>query len=243
MERVTDYRRECSSNPYSILARIIDFTGLVPDITIRCASALEDNPPRFYRLLQLEALLGAYGLKPDSAPFPEQILDQLRRTQRQWRDNQGEWQTETGLGYVMRQTPLEFFLEGQFILRREPADYRHVILMLKPHWSEDIKPGQDTPAYNIFDVQNLWERLIHFRLEAERIANYNGGVLEASRWYSCAINATETVCSALRGQLKEIDDILARLIDPKLRVMSREELIARHGFPNVDLFDIDCDWD
>lgn len=247
-ERPTDYRLEQQCTATSLIARTANFVYMVPAADRRNAQALDDDPPRLYRFQQIEALLRAFNLNLTPTQLEPQIIEMLSDTRRTWYDDAGEEHNATGLEYIQRLTPFEFFFEGHFLMFRPLVEYREVILRLKPYWPfywTDSTEGalvDGLPAHEIHHVQTIWEQLMQFRVEVERVIQYNSGVLMASDWYHCTLNATEAVCLSLWERTREIDDILAMLVDPQGRVFSREELIRHHAFPDVDLLETDCDW-
>jgi hypothetical protein len=246
MGRPRDYRSETEITAHSIILRTLDLLGLVPDRAQLDPQALADNPPRLYRIQQLLAVLDAFGLTLASRPLHPEGLETLRRTTRSTRGGDGSEIRETGLEHVQRLRPIEFFLEGYFVFQRPLHEYRGLLRFLRPYWPpswpDDTEVVEGVPEYAFTHVQRLWTRVLDFRRAAEQVIDFNGGVLEASGWYFCGINLTESVGRALGEQLGEIDTVLSSLLDPERRVLPRTELVRRHGFPDVDLLDVDADW-
>ena len=84
--------------------------------------------------------------------------------------------------------------------------------------------------------------LLGYRIEIDRVLNYSSGVLESSGLFGVAYELTHDVNEKIPALLERIDKILSELIDPEMRSFSVSELVSNFGFPNVDLFEIDCDW-
>ncbi|MBK9262381.1 MAG: hypothetical protein IPM54_21585 [Polyangiaceae bacterium] len=242
----TDYRDEQTCSAYSILARCLDFARMVPDSGERTEEAVKDNPPRLYRHRQLEALLRAFELLPCSRPPHVEHLNALEQEHVSIQGPSGSWREGTGLDFYRQSTSFEFFFQGYFLMQRSSTDHRAILLLLKPYWPPHFDSERaivdGVPMYRADEIRDIWSSILAFRMACEGVIDYNGSVLVASDGYVCAMNAMQPVIQALQKSVREIDDILAQIIDPRQRVFSREELIARHGFPDVDLLDIDNEW-
>jgi hypothetical protein len=88
-----------------------------------------------------------------------------------------------------------------------------------------------------------YQHLLRFRCLAEQLLRFNDG------WLVCSdplllgmINLTDESARPLRDSLAAIDALLVALLDPDARSFPRRDLIARHGWTDVDLAQLDSDW-
>ncbi len=242
-----DYRRETECSARSLVARVIDLARMVPERSRRDEASLRDNPPRYYRMKQIEALLAAFDIAPASgASAPEIALAMSEIIHKRWDSETGTLQGATGMDYLRRLGAIELFIDGFFLLARPPAELASVARRLRPYWPPRWPPHVEMvggePVFSGADLRVVWERAFRFRREAESVVDFNGGVGMASGWHLCAVELTGSMGRVMHDILQDLDDLLADIIDPRGRVFSREELIRRFGFPDVDLFDIDCEW-
>jgi hypothetical protein len=231
--RRVDYRRETEISARSLVARVVDFVRYCPSQASREEKAIRDNPPRLHRRKQLEAILAAFDIAPKGGALAPEIALALG--------------PETGIDQPRRLDPIELFIDGHFVLARRPSELAEIARRLRPHWPKSWPPHSERsagePVLSGADLQVVWERALRFRQEAERLVDFNGGVRVASGWHLCAVELTESVGQSVYASLQELDSLLAEIVDPRRRVFSRDELIRSHGFPDVDLFEIDCEWD
>ncbi len=242
-----DYRMETECSARSLIARVLDLVRMVPDRAQRNEDALRDNPPRYYRLQQATALLAAFDIPTASgAPAPE-IVEAISQVHRRVLDTEsGALRGETATDYLRRFGPVELFAEGHFLLGRSPAELESAARRLQSSfprgWPIPRSADDEDKRFTGNAVRIVWENMFRFRQVAESVVDFNGGVLEASGWHLYSVELTEAVCRRVLASLRELDDLMAYLVDPQQRVFSRAELIRRHGFPDVDLLEIDCEW-
>ncbi len=242
-----DYRQETECSARSLVARVIDLMRMVPERSRRNEASLRDNPPRYYRFQQIGALLAAFDIAPASgAPAPEVVRALSEVTYKILDPETGTLRGETGIDYLRRFGAIELFIDGFFVLARPPSEVASVARRLRPfwpgHWPPHVEVAGGEPVLSAAGLQVVWERALRFRREAESLVDFNGGVGAASGWHLCAVELTGSVGRRMHGVLQDLDALLADIVDPRQRVFSREELIRRFGFPDVDLFDIDCEW-
>lgn len=246
-ERRVDYRVEKECSARSLVARVIHFMRMTPERSRRDEASLRDNPPRYYRMKQIEALLAAFDIAPPSAAAASEIVLALSETLfKTWDPETHSLQGVTGMDYLRRLGPIELFIDGYFLLARPPAELASVARRLRPYWPprwpSHVPMVSGEPVLTGADLRVVWERAFRFRRDAEGLVDFNGGVYEASGWHGCAVELAESMSRGVYDTVRDLDDLLADIVDPRRRVFSREELIQSFGFPDVDLFDIDCEW-
>jgi hypothetical protein len=85
--------------------------------------------------------------------------------------------------------------------------------------------------------------LLSSRRNAECLFRHNDGWLECSDPDLLSmIRVTNEAAAPLRDSLVPIDEILVAFLDPEGRSFPRRELVAEHGFPDVDLRELDLEW-
>lgn len=89
-------------------------------------------------------------------------------------------------------------------------------------------------------VDLLYNHLLTYRLDAQRVIRATEGWLECSEAVLLGMIATQNeIARRLASDLADIDRWLAILIDPDERTFREHELIERFGYPDVDLDLID----
>jgi len=69
----------------TLLAKYLDLLGYTPDVADWTEEKLGDNPPRYHRLLRLQALFAAYGLPWDVPAFRQgEFITDVGRYQPVW---------------------------------------------------------------------------------------------------------------------------------------------------------------
>ncbi len=198
-----------------------------------------DNPPRYYRLLQIGALLRALDLMPaPSPPPPGKTLAQSRaflgKVGRFFRTDKDPAQMEALLGELDR------FFRAEFVNLRTSEEGRLIREKLGPHWThEDYRDGRAVAPRHL---QAITARLLAYRGRVHAVTSFNDGVIEASLIFLVSSSFTQEINGEVTRAIEPLDDLLALIIDPTGRTFSRDQLIAQHGFPEVDLSALDDAW-
>lgn len=134
------------------------------------------------------------------------------------------------------------FSTGRFLEARDPLSYAFLGKDIGNHLSATGDAAATLLGPR--EVMLVFEHFFGLQTEIHRLQHYNAGWLEAgidaARY---AIAVTEAVVADLTNPSRTvITDTLGRLVDPAQRRFSRRELIQQHGFPDVDLLDVDIDW-
>jgi hypothetical protein len=97
--------------------------------------------------------------------------------------------------------------------------------------------------HGVRSLDLTYQHLLRFRCTAEQLLRFNDG------WLVCGdplllgmIHLTDESARPLRDSLMPIDALLVALLDPEARAIPRRELVARHGYTDVDLAQLDSDW-
>jgi hypothetical protein len=92
------------------------------------------------------------------------------------------------------------------------------------------------------NAELLFTQLIHYRLDVERVVTATAGWLECSDPALLAmIEEQNRIGRALVGLVADVDRWLRLLLDPDGRTFALSELIAHHGWPDVDLHELEMD--
>ena len=81
--------------------------------------------------------------------------------------------------------------------------------------------------------------LFSYRGQIDQVLSFSSGVMEASGLCLQAHREAATLNRLIEDSISIIDDILAALISPETVEFSVEQLARDHGYPDVDLGDID----
>jgi hypothetical protein len=88
----------------------------------------------------------------------------------------------------------------------------------------------------------LFTHLLHYRVDAERMIRATSGWLECSDPALLGMIATQDRIGAqVTALMSDVDRWLCTLLDPTDRTFELRELIARHGWPDVDLRQLELD--
>jgi hypothetical protein len=139
--------------------------------------------------------------------------------------------------FGIRSSPAEF-QEGAFIDVDSPA-YQPLLDRIASEMpgesAHDLGPQRR-------QLREFFKILFEYRVTVERALSFCSGVLEASGLYHYAYRKVGEVNRAIRQECAVVEDLLVSLISPEGKSFSVEELVRDHGYPAVDLFDIDADW-
>ena len=91
-------------------------------------------------------------------------------------------------------------------------------------------------------LRPVFEMLLKYRIMLDEPLSFNDGILEASDLYWFGILKIDEMNGLIRKRLAIIDDLLVELISPTRQTFTRKQLVNEHGYPDVDLDEIDLDW-
>ena len=91
------------------------------------------------------------------------------------------------------------------------------------------------------ELPQLFARLFDYRLQVDRVLQFNSTVMEASGYFALGVQRIEQVNRPIYEAVRPIDELLGALIDPERRRFTRDQLVA-HGFPTDELDELDADW-
>src|SRR5262249_27865395 len=84
--------------------------------------------------------------------------------------------------------------------------------------------------------------LYDYREQVDGVLSFSSGVLEASGLYRHAYRKVGELNRIIRDNVAIVEDLLVAAISPEAATFSVEQLAREHGYPDVDLHDIDLDW-
>ena len=103
---------------------------------------------------------------------------------------------------------------------------------------EELRDGH---APNRHQLPEFFAILFSYRERIDQ-APFSSGVMEASGLYLQAHRVAAKLNRLIQDNISIIEDILAALISPEAVEFSVEQLARDHGYPDVDLGDIDEEW-
>lgn len=217
-----------------LLHKVVDFLqyDTTSDENFFNAERLKNNPPQYYRALQIHSMFTAFGVtKPQKTSFINQAFSDIKRIYigPEMPDIEGE---------------LDFFLRGDFIddelewVKKIPELDRRI----KEFAKENVKQSEDFYQRPL-SIQWLFSDLLHFRIDIQRFIKGPSGFMEG---FNIALFYSHKFQFASRDALipivKEMDETLALLIDPHQKSITIDELKSKFNYPNVNLDDVDSDW-
>ncbi len=206
-----------------LVYKTFEFRGMVPNSNDWNESSLKYNQPRLIRFKRLNSLLKAFD---------------LTRTEKQ---KNSLWTILSGKKKVkeseMTKNEIEPFLRGDFIYKRESAEYPRIQELI-----EKEKSFESDSFNGIRDIYSFYQHLMKYRIEIDKVLRHNSGVLEASSLgFRSAISLTVELNNELYKKVEKIDELLFEIINPNGLTFDEETLIKEYGFPKADLDAIDMD--
>lgn len=126
-------------------------------------------------------------------------------------------------------------VSGEFLASR-PSHGRQQVLEELARGFESDRHRPDTGGRFAFT------KLLHYRWSAERVIRAPDSVLECSIPVLCGVIAAQArIGQQVLALMVEVDRWLCTLMDPAKRSFELRELIARHGWPDVDLHQLEFD--
>lgn len=92
------------------------------------------------------------------------------------------------------------------------------------------------------DLNTIFYAFMNYRLQAQSLLSCNSGILASTYEFNKFTALMKLPNKQLKKNLKPIDFILVFLINPKNISYSKQELIDKFDYPDVDLKEIDLDW-
>jgi hypothetical protein len=88
----------------------------------------------------------------------------------------------------------------------------------------------------------LFSTLMRYRLNANKLVSSNNGILTISDDFRIYFDIMNTMNEKLSDELVKVDLILLFCINPTGISYTKDELISKFGYPEVDLKGIDIEW-
>ncbi len=196
-------------NAYDFLIKFYEFKSMVPNNYDWYKRTLKNNPPRYYRLLELQSLMKAFD-----------IGDDLIRDF----DNQG------------------------FLDRRNDADFEPIYQDIEAYARSDEFEKKrfelEKESMRQIGVKMIYQHFINFSETIRNTLNFNSGWVETGMINSrYIIHKTNQLLKTIDvNKLKEVEELIALVIDPKQQSFTKGELIRKYNYPDVDLQKIDLNY-
>jgi len=143
---------------------------------------------------------------------------------------------------------LQDFQNRKFLERRTLSDFEPIIkdiekYALNDEYEKERYKSEMERAKSVRWFEILIQNFMRFSEEIRNILKFNSGVLEASTLiFRYSINKTQKLLNDIDlKELKEIDKLLCKVLDPKSKIFTKSELIKNFNFPDVDLEAIDME--
>ncbi|WP_299521830.1 hypothetical protein [Winogradskyella sp.] len=143
---------------------------------------------------------------------------------------------------------LQDFQNRKFLERRTLSDFEPIIkdiekYALNDKYEKERYQSEIERAKSVRWFEMLIQNFMRFSEEMRNILKFNSGVLEAgSLIFRYSINKTQKLLNDIDlKELKEIDELLCKVLDPKSKIFTKSELIKNFNFPDVDLEAIDME--
>jgi hypothetical protein len=127
-------------------------------------------------------------------------------------------------------------VRGEFLGEEIAPGRRRVLNELSALSGHDDLPIREHRASTLFT------HLLGYRVDAERVVRATSGWLECSDPVLLGmINTQNRIAGQVTALMTDVDRWLCVLLDPEERSFELRELVARHGWPDVDLRQLEID--
>jgi hypothetical protein len=174
------------------------------------------------------------GLQPDQDTWTENNL----------KDNPPTFYRLKSLQSLFRAFDLgniQEFAEGTYILKRTIGDYGTLTKQIKLELETNRKSRIREPL-TLKDIVFLFKRLLEYRRRWDEVTGFSSGLYACSGNTKYAFYKIEQINSVIRKKISPIDKILASIMSPSGKVISKDSLVKHFDYPDVDLNEIDTEW-
>jgi hypothetical protein len=179
---------------------------------------LQESPPRYVRLRQINALTNAlFNKKQNNFLGKAKSLLMLNRT-----------------------PAIKALLSGSFIKSRNIRDYESIIALIKTTVRD--KEGQlgETGEINHKHLIDAYQGLMRYKKQLIDLLHFNDGESTSGPiGLRFTVYVTNEVSSAIEGKYKRLDEALGLLIDPNSLTFTEEELQVDYNYPKEDIQEVD----
>ena len=142
------------------------------------------------------------------------------------------------------QPGFEALWSGDFVAKRpfeRYALFRQRVLSDCETQFPDVLRTAQRPLH-IMDVESIYERLFQFLARnAYPMLDVNSGVLEASGFHLYPLYRVGLALAGIPETIRPIEELAGLIVAPDGRSFTSQEFV-KHGWPEVELFEIDADW-
>jgi hypothetical protein len=92
------------------------------------------------------------------------------------------------------------------------------------------------------EIVTLFTKLMDYRRRWNYLVEFSSGLYACSAKNRYAYYKIGEVNGAIQDEIAPIDDVLTFIISPSKKAISKDDLIKRFDYPDVNLFDIDSEW-
>ncbi|MDR2710592.1 MAG: hypothetical protein LBB65_04595 [Burkholderiales bacterium] len=133
------------------------------------------------------------------------------------------------------------FTSGAFI-RLEHPRYAPLLSRLKAEY-EEMFPDAPSERIESRELPMFFEILFDYRMSLNESLSFPANFLEASELSLLAVRKTMALNKVIRSKVVAVEKLLAELICPEGTSFSVRQLVRDYDYPDVDLIDIDIEWE
>ncbi|MFT5816634.1 MAG: hypothetical protein ACI95K_000101 [Lentimonas sp.] len=194
---------------------------------------LINDKPSVIRKQQIESMLNAFGLSKKYVNTLVQIKYSIV----------GKKEELSRAKHLNKLTNIEYLRQGEFLNDRPYEENQELAEKALQKIKELYKNAPEDRLKRPVDIGWMFNNLLNFRQEIYKAAYPNEGMIEGfsvGLIYSHYLQGE--LKTLIKNNLKEIDNTLWLILDPKQREIEIEELKSEFNYPDVDLDKIDLDW-
>lgn len=201
-----------------LVHKTLELMSLCKDQNKWRLEALKNNPPRYYLLLQIEALLRAF-------------IDVE--------------QDETDLDYEQysKLLTIQNFITGDFIERFDIETYNLMSDFICDEMALSLNNSQHNLKITKRMLSELFRRFLEFKKRIRSLETFNDDYLMANSYQSrFSIKITDDISANLKDKQDKINQALELIINPLGYSFDYATLVSEYNYPDVDLEKIMIDY-
>ena len=201
-----------------LIEKVIEFTKMTPNPKLWNEGLLQESPPRYIRLRQINALTRALFTQRNSS-----FLGKAKSI------------------LMLDRTPtIKALLSGSFIKGRNIRDYDSLIAMIKTTVRDHEGQLGETGEISHKHLIDVYQRLMRYKKQFMDLLHFNDGEsTSAPIGLRFTVYVTDEVSRGFEGKHTILDEALGLLIDPNNLAFTEEELQAEYNYPKEDIREVD----
>lgn len=201
-----------------VLHKTLEFISLCKDSKEWKLEALKNNPPRYYLLLQIEALLNAF-------------FDDKNRVE------------YIDYEYHLGKLSIQNFIAGDFIKSYKIEAYNSMFDFIYDETPIPLYNSNHSLKITKRMLLDLFQRFLEFKKRIRNLEKFNGDYLMANSYNArFSIKITDDISANLTDKQDKINQALELIINPLGLSFDYATLVSKYNYPDIDLEELNLDY-